>query len=86
MTVSLFLLFLQVLVTLAVQGIVIGLLLAFPILTVATHNVIIGFMATLTISLIALSVYSMIEILGWKLGVQITSLILRLLSIRMTRA
>ena len=53
----------------AAQGIIIGLLIAFPILVIATMNVVVGALATLTIGLITLTVLAFIPIAGWKLGV-----------------
>lgn len=53
----------------AVQGIVIGLSLALPVLIFTTCNWIIGLLAALTISLITNAVVGLIPLLGWKLGV-----------------
>ena len=52
----------------AILGIVIGLVLALVVLTLATTNIILGLLATLTIAMITASVLGMIPILGWKLG------------------
>jgi hypothetical protein len=61
----------QSLVSSAVIGMVIGLCLAFPILVVATSNIIVGLMATMTIVIITVSVVGVIPMAGWKLGVSI---------------
>eukprot|EP00795_Rhopilema_esculentum_P002676 gene2676-884_t len=53
----------------AVQGIIIGLALALPVLIFTTCNWIIGLLAALTISLITNAVVGLIPLLGWKLGV-----------------
>ena len=58
----------QILVNNALVGIVIGLALALVVLTVATTNVIVGAMATLTIAMVTCSVLAIIPIIGWKLG------------------
>ncbi|KAL4237665.1 hypothetical protein ACF0H5_002379 [Mactra antiquata] len=52
----------------AIQGIVIGILLAFPILTIATRNVIIGLFATLSMCCSTVCVIGIIPLAGWKLG------------------
>ena len=59
----------QVLLVGAVQGIVIGLCVAVPVLVFTTCNWIIGLLASLTIALITNAVVGFIPILGWKLGV-----------------
>ena len=56
-------------VTSAVTGICIGIGLALPILILATMNVFVGLLATLTILLITLGVVGFIPICGFKLGV-----------------
>ncbi len=53
----------------AVQGIIVGLSLAIPVLVFTTCNWIIGLLAALTISLITNAVVGLIPMLGWKLGV-----------------
>ena len=53
----------------AVQGIIIGLSLALPVLIFTTCNWIIGLLAALTIALITNAVVGLIPLLGWKLGV-----------------
>ncbi|XP_077977450.1 protein dispatched homolog 1-like [Glandiceps talaboti] len=52
----------------AVKGIILGITLAFPVLVIATQNVIIGTMATVSIGLTTVCVIGMIPMLGWKLG------------------
>ena len=66
---------LQSLSSSAVQGVIIGLCLAFPILVIATSNIIVGLMATVTICLITVSVIGVIPLAGWKLGVGDTILL-----------
>lgn len=51
------------------MGIAIGICIAWPILTFATHNFIVGALATLVISIITVSVIGVIPLAGWKLGV-----------------
>ncbi len=53
----------------AVQGIIIGLCLAVPVLVFTTCNWRIGLLAALTIALITNAVVGLIPMLGWKLGV-----------------
>ena len=53
----------------AVTGIIIGLGFCLPILIIATHNFIIGIMATVNIMLITVTVIGFIPLMGWKLGV-----------------
>ena len=60
---------LQILIKNAVQGIVVGLLLALIVLIIATRNVIVGILATFTIATITCSVLATITLLDWKLGV-----------------
>ena len=57
----------------ATVGVVIGLCLALPILIIATGNLIVGLMATLTIVVITVSVIGVIPMAGWKLGVSFLS-------------
>lgn len=52
----------------AIQGIIIGLTLAFPIITLTTMNVIIGMFATLSICCTTVCVIGVIPIAGWNLG------------------
>lgn len=61
--------FFQILVDSAISGIGIGLALAIIVLTLATTNVIVGFMATLTIAMVTCGILGLIPILGWSLGV-----------------
>ncbi|XP_069116529.1 protein dispatched homolog 1-like [Argopecten irradians] len=53
----------------AVQGVIVGLCLALPILILTTLNVVIGFLATVTIGLVTSCVIGIIPLAGWKLGV-----------------
>ena len=53
----------------AITGIIIGLVCSLFLLTIATTNVIIGLMATLTIAMVTCGVLGMISIVGWSLGV-----------------
>ena len=50
------------------KGIAIGLVLALIVLTIATTNIIVGFMATMIIAMVTTGVLGIIPILGWKLG------------------
>ncbi|VDI79206.1 Hypothetical predicted protein [Mytilus galloprovincialis] len=59
----------ETLVTSAVRGVVIGISIAFPILTITTLNVVIGFLATICITMITVVVVGLIPLIGWKLGV-----------------
>ncbi|XP_062611293.1 protein dispatched homolog 3-like isoform X2 [Saccostrea cucullata] len=52
----------------ALLGILIGVCLAFPILTLSTMNVIIGFLATFSICCTTVCVIGVIPLAGWKLG------------------
>ena len=52
----------------AFQGIVIGLILAFIVLTIATMNVVVGLLATLSITIVVVSVVGFIPLAGWQLG------------------
>lgn len=56
----------------AVQGIIIGVTLAFPILTLTTMNVIIGFFATMSICCTTICVIGVIPLAGWKLGLLVS--------------
>ncbi|XP_013396220.1 protein dispatched homolog 1 [Lingula anatina] len=53
----------------ALLGIVIGVAIAYPILIVATMNIITGTLAVLTICFITASVVGTVPVVGWKLGV-----------------
>ncbi|KAK2158902.1 hypothetical protein LSH36_162g08051 [Paralvinella palmiformis] len=53
----------------AVLGIVIGLCVALPLLILATSNIILGLMATLSIICVTVGVLAVIPMAGWKLGV-----------------
>ena len=66
----------QSLVDNAIQGIIIGVTLAFPIITLTTMNVIIGLFATLSICCTTVCVAGVIPLAGWKLGVCIIYLCL----------
>lgn len=57
----------------ALLGILIGVGLAFPILSLSTMNVLIGFLATLSICCTTVCVIGVIPLAGWKLGL-LTSL------------
>lgn len=63
----------------AVQGIALGLSLAFVVITLATTNVITGFLATLDIGFVTLMVVGLIPMAGWKLGVSIIFRLTRLI-------
>lgn len=60
----------QSLSTSAVQGVIIGLCLALPLLILTTLNVVIGFLATVVIGLVTACVIGIIPLAGWKLGVR----------------
>ena len=60
---------LQSLVQSAIIGIATGILLAFPILVLATGNFLTGTYATITIVFVVVSVLGFIPLLGWQLGV-----------------
>ncbi|XP_055880253.1 protein dispatched homolog 3-like isoform X1 [Biomphalaria glabrata] len=53
----------------ALQGIIIGLCLAFFVLTLATTNVIISTLATITIVLVTVTIAGCIPLFGWKISV-----------------
>lgn len=59
----------QMLAENAVFGVVLGVGLAFPILVIATKNIITGFLATFTMCCSTVSVIGVIPLAGWKLGV-----------------
>lgn len=63
------LLYFQALANNAIYGIVIGVSLAFPILVIATRNIITGFLATLSMASSTTCVVGVITLGGWKLGV-----------------
>ncbi|XP_071080944.1 protein dispatched homolog 1-like [Haliotis cracherodii] len=56
----------------AILGIAIGLSLAFPVLTLATQNIILGFLATVSIGCVTVCVIGVIPLAGWKLGVLVS--------------
>ncbi|XP_061168958.1 protein dispatched homolog 3-like [Saccostrea echinata] len=58
----------QTLVQNALLGIVIGVCIAFPILSLSTMNVVIGFLATFSICCTTVCVIGVIPLAGWKLG------------------
>ena len=60
---------LQTLISSALTGIIVGLAFALPILIIATHNFIVGLMATINIVCITVTVIGFIPLMGWKLGV-----------------
>ena len=53
----------------AITGIIIGLACSLAVLTIATTNVIIGALATLTIAMVTCAVLAVISAVGWNLGV-----------------
>ncbi|KAH9489233.1 hypothetical protein Btru_048812, partial [Bulinus truncatus] len=53
----------------ALQGIIVGVCLAFFVLTLATTNVIISTMATITIVLVTVTIAGCIPLFGWKISV-----------------
>ena len=59
----------KLLVNNAITGIIISLVCSLFLLTIATTNVIIGLMATLTIAMVTCGVLGMISIVGWSLGI-----------------
>jgi len=61
--------YLQTIADNAVFGIVVGILLAFPILTIATQNILIGLFATVSMCCSTICVIGIIPLMGWKLGV-----------------
>ncbi|KAJ8308810.1 hypothetical protein KUTeg_013684 [Tegillarca granosa] len=52
----------------AILGLVLGLSLFFPIITISTMNIIIGLVSTLTICCTTVCVVGVIPLVGWKLG------------------
>ncbi|KAK3092390.1 hypothetical protein FSP39_002236 [Pinctada imbricata] len=56
----------------AVLGIIIGVSIAFPILTLATMNIVIGFLATTSICCTTICVIGVIPSAGWKLGLLVS--------------
>ena len=63
--------FFQTLADSAIQGVILGIALAFPLLVMATMNIILGTMATISIGLTTACVIGVIPIAGWKLGVSV---------------
>ena len=63
-------LLLQTLANNAIYGIAIGVGLAFPILVIATGNIITGFLATLSMVSSTVCVIGVVTLGGWKLGVR----------------
>ncbi|WAR20450.1 DISP1-like protein [Mya arenaria] len=53
----------------AIFGIVLGIVLALPILTVATQNIVIGVCATFSMCCSTICVIGIIPLIGWKLGI-----------------
>ena len=64
-------LLLQMLIQNAIYGIVISVCLAFPILVIATGNIIVGALATFSLCCCTVCVIGVIPLGGWKLGVSI---------------
>ncbi|WAR18662.1 DISP1-like protein [Mya arenaria] len=62
----------QMLAQNAIYGIAIGVSLAFPILVLATGNVVTGFLATLSMCCSTVCVIGVIPLGGWKLGVLVS--------------
>ncbi|XP_069117661.1 protein dispatched homolog 1-like [Argopecten irradians] len=59
----------KTLVDSALRGIAIGICLAFVVITVATQNIVIGFLATVSIACVTVTIMAIIPMVGWKLGV-----------------
>lgn len=53
----------------AILGITVGICLAFPVLVLSTQNIIVGFLATLSICCVTVCVIGVIPLAGWSLGV-----------------
>ncbi|XP_064642213.1 uncharacterized protein LOC135496682 [Lineus longissimus] len=53
----------------ALMGLGLGIALAFPVLVLGTQNIIVGVLATLSISLSTICVVGIISVAGWELGV-----------------
>ena len=70
--------FFKTLVENAVLGIALGILIAFPILVIATMNVLTGCFATMNIILITVCVIGVIPLAGWKLDVSYDNFFLNL--------
>ena len=51
-------------------GITIGIAIAFPVLVIATMNIIVGLIATLLICCVTASVLGIIPLAGWKIDVR----------------
>jgi len=60
---------LQMLAQNAIYGIIIGVCLAFPILVIATRNIITGALATVSMCCSTVCVIGVVPLGGWKLGV-----------------
>lgn len=56
----------------AIYGIALGVSLAFPILVIATRNILTGFLATLSMASSTVCVIGVITLGGWKLGVLVS--------------
>ena len=59
----------EAMVSEAFQGLAISLSLAFVVLVLATGNIVVGSLATLTICSVVASVVGMMVMMGWKLGI-----------------
>jgi len=66
-------LFLKNLETGAWSGIALGVIIAFPVLVVATMNIIIGILATILILCVTSSILGVIYLVGWKIDVSLLS-------------
>ncbi|XP_052273404.1 uncharacterized protein LOC127873573 [Dreissena polymorpha] len=67
----------------AIFGIVLGIILALPILTIATENFIVGFVATFCMCCSTVCVVGIIPLIGWKLGVRTLEKVLEALNMCM---
>ena len=67
----------QALANNAIYGIAIGVSVAFPILVIATRNLLTGFLATLSMASSTVCVIGVITLGGWKLGVSLVVFILK---------
>lgn len=56
----------------ALTGIMLGMIIAFPVLVIATENIIVGSLATLSIGLVALGVIGFIPVFSWELDVLVS--------------
>ena len=61
----------------AIYGIAIGVSVAFPILVIATRNLVTGFLATLSMASSTVCVIGVITLGGWKLGVSLAFVIVK---------